>query len=108
MKFRSRTVIAVVTAAMIAASPVAMAREAGTFASPDTGEEMLFDAVFVRPFALVGTALGTVAFVFTLPFTLLGQNVEEAGKQLVLKPGEYTFVRPLGHFAICRDASGVC
>lgn len=54
------------------------------------------DAVVVRPLMLVTTALGTAAFVVTLPFSLLGGNVSEAGEKLVTGPARYTFLRPLG------------
>lgn len=61
-----------------------------------TGEAMLFDGVLVRPAMLVGTALGIVGFVVTLPFSILGGNVDDAGKELVIEPAAYTFARPLG------------
>ena len=40
-----------------------------------TGGTMLADTFMVRPFMLVGTILGTAAFIVTLPFSLLGGNV---------------------------------
>ena len=61
-----------------------------------TGGTMLADAFMVRPFMLVGTIVGTVTFIVTLPFSLLGGNVGEAGRTLVVEPAAYTFVRPLG------------
>jgi len=47
---------------------------------------------------LVGTAIGVTTFIVSLPFTLLGGNMDEAADQLVSKPVKYTFVRPLGEF----------
>ena len=61
-----------------------------------TGEEMVADAVFLRPLGLASLVLGTAAFVATLIFTVPMQQVEEAGHQLVVKPAKYTFARPLG------------
>ncbi len=61
-----------------------------------SGEAMLADGFLVRPVMLVGTALGIVTFVATLPFSLLGGNVDKAGKAMVVEPAKYTFVRPLG------------
>jgi hypothetical protein len=63
-----------------------------------TAGTMLADTVMVRPLTLVGTVVGTVAFVITLPFSALGGNVGEAGQILVVDPAKYTFVRPLGVF----------
>jgi hypothetical protein len=59
---------------------------------------MLADTVMVRPLTLVGTAVGVVTFVITLPFSALGGNVGEAGQILVVDPAKYTFIRPLGVF----------
>ena len=61
-----------------------------------TGGTMMADAFLVRPFMLVGTIVGTVTFIITLPFSLLGRNVGEASKTLVAEPFMYTFARPLG------------
>jgi len=60
------------------------------------GYEMVVDTFLIRPTMLVGTALGIIAFVGTLPFSALGGNVDEAAKTLVIEPAAYTFVRPLG------------
>jgi hypothetical protein len=61
-----------------------------------TAGTMLADAFMVRPFMLVGTIIGTVTYIVTLPFSLLGGNAGEAGKAMVVEPAKYTFVRPLG------------
>ena len=61
-----------------------------------TGGTMLADAFMVRPFMLVGTILGAATFIVTLPFSLLGGNVGEAGRTMFVEPAAYTFVRPLG------------
>ena len=63
-----------------------------------TAGTMLADTVLVRPLMLVGTAVGVVAFVITLPFSALGGNVGDAGQTLVVAPAKYTFIRPLGVF----------
>ncbi|MGB5304714.1 MAG: hypothetical protein WBO06_12115 [Gammaproteobacteria bacterium] len=64
--------------------------------SKPSGGAMLADTFLVRPAMLVGTAVGVVTFIVTLPFSALGMNVDEAAKTLVLEPAEYTFLRPLG------------
>jgi hypothetical protein len=60
------------------------------------GASMLVDAVIARPGLLVLTAGGTVLFLATLPFSLLGGNAGEAGKALVVGPAKATFFRCLG------------
>jgi hypothetical protein len=63
-----------------------------------TTEEMVADALLVRPLGLVAIVLGAGLFVISLPFSLLGRNVGEAGTKLVVDPATFTFVRPLGEF----------
>lgn len=71
---------------------------AGAFENDNgpSGGAMLADTFMIRPAMLVGTAIGIVTFVVTLPFSALGGNIDEAADQLVMKPVKYTFVRPLG------------
>ena len=57
---------------------------------------MLADVFVARPLLLVGTVLGTGAFVVSLPFSILGGNVGEAADTLVLEPATATFFRCLG------------
>ena len=67
----------------------------------DRGADMAADLVLVRPLSLVGTVLGTVGFVVSLPFTLPTGSADEAARALVARPFEYTFNRPLGDFERC-------
>ncbi|MAA71569.1 MAG: hypothetical protein CL679_07565 [Bermanella sp.] len=57
---------------------------------------MAFDGLIVRPLTLAATAIGTVIWVATLPFSLLGGNAGDAAEVLVLTPARATFVRCLG------------
>jgi hypothetical protein len=63
--------------------------------SPSAGA-MMADAVVARPVGVVITVLGAAAFVVSLPFSLLGGNVDEAADKLVMGPVRETFVRCLG------------
>jgi hypothetical protein len=54
------------------------------------------DVLVLRPAGLIGTILGSVAFVISLPVTLPMKKTEEAGKTLVMAPLLFTFDRPLG------------
>ena len=58
--------------------------------------EMGADLVIARPIGFVGTILGTVVFVISLPFSLLGGNVGDAADALVIGPAKTTFLRCLG------------
>lgn len=57
---------------------------------------MMGDLLVARPIGLALFGLGSVVFVATLPFSMLGGNALDAGKVLVLEPGKEVFVRCLG------------
>jgi len=63
-----------------------------------SGALMIFDVIMVRPIGIVATVVGSVFYVISLPFSLLGENSDEAGQALVKDPAAYTFSRPLGEF----------
>ncbi|MEX2365621.1 MAG: hypothetical protein WD601_03385 [Pseudohongiellaceae bacterium] len=58
--------------------------------------EMMRDLVVAFPIGITWFALGSVTFVATLPFALLGGNAGEAGKVLVVDTAKAAFVRCLG------------
>jgi len=64
----------------------------------NTGEKMIVDAALLRPAGLLGTIVGSLAFIVSAPFSALGGNTGEAFEALVKKPARYTFKRPLGEF----------
>lgn len=61
-------------------------------------ENMVADAIIVRPLGVIATILGVGFFIISLPFSALGGNVKEAGQKLVVAPAKFTFKRPLGEF----------
>lgn len=65
--------------------------------SPDLA--MAGDILFVRPIGIVGTAIGTVLFIISVPFSAAGGNTGQAFKKMVADPAKYTFKRPIGEFA---------
>lgn len=97
MKARSWLIAIFLGLAMVSAFQPATAEEAYVGQSPSAAA-MAADVLVVRPLSLAATALGVGIFAISLPFTILGDNVPEAEEQLVLKPGRYTFARPLGEF----------
>ena len=76
---------------------VALAEEYFEAEEPEGGE-MIYDAIIVRPIGLIATAVGSVFFVLSLPFSAAGGNVDTASEELVKKPARFTFKRPLGEF----------
>ena len=92
------TLLAAMLAAQVVLAPAAVAEEVRDDYGLAPSEAMFIDGVIVRPVSLVGTALGVVAFVVTLPFTLPTGQADEAGRKLVAEPAKYTFARPLGEF----------
>ncbi|MFH1349698.1 MAG: hypothetical protein ABII26_02055 [Pseudomonadota bacterium] len=59
-------------------------------------ESMIIDFLLLRPLGVAVTAVGTVVFIGSLPFSVTGGNTKLAFKKLVEEPATYTFTRPLG------------
>ena len=76
----------------------AAAQQDGTI-SGDKSTDMVVDAVVMRPLGLAATLIGAVLTVVALPFTIPGGSVESSARELIVKPAEYTFKRPLGDFS---------
>ena len=62
------------------------------------GGAMMYDMIVVRPVGAVATAVGSVFWLITLPFSAAGDNVDTATEKLVKEPAGYTFKRPIGEF----------
>jgi len=88
----------------VAVSLVFGAFGSAAFGQSPTQEEsvkagkMAADVLLVRPLGLASTVLGTAVFAVALPFSILGGNVKESAKKLVMEPAKFTFARPLGDF----------
>ena len=87
----------IATLVLIPFGSAALAEEYFETEEPEGGE-MIYDAVIVRPLGMVATAIGSVFFVLTLPFSAAGDNVDAAQEELIKKPARFTFKRPLGEF----------
>jgi len=57
---------------------------------------MMGDLLVARPIGLVLVGVSSVTYVVTLPFSLAGGNVADAGEMLVVEPAREVFVRCLG------------
>ena len=80
-------------AMLLPPAPVLAQSAAGT---GDRGTDMVLDLLILRPLGLLTTALGSAAFVVSLPFTLPSGSTGAAACEMVKEPFAYTFTRPLG------------
>lgn len=93
---------------------LALAFAAGTAAAQDEtvtgdkGSDMFADLIFLRPLGVVTTVVGAAAWVVALPFTLPSGSAGDAAREMVGKPAEYTFNRPLGEFGRCGADGRPC
>ena len=67
-------------------------------AEESSGGAMIYDLLVVRPIGVVATALGSVFWLVSIPFSASGDNFDTATQKLVKEPAAYTFKRPLGEF----------
>ena len=67
--------------------------------SGDRSTDMVVDVVVMRPLGLAATMVGAVLTVVALPFTIPSGSVESSARELIVRPAEYTFKRPLGDFS---------
>ena len=100
-KKMKRVITAVALASMMSVSMAACATDvmengSGTVSGRPTVWAMGIDAGLVRPVGVAATIIGAGIFVVTLPFSLLGGNMEESAESLVLAPAKMTFLRCLG------------
>lgn len=79
-------------------SPGAHAQQDSSI-SGDKATDMVVDVVVMRPLGLVATVAGTALTIVALPFTLPSSSVGASAHELIVKPAEYTFKRPLGDFS---------
>jgi hypothetical protein len=72
-----------------------------------TSTQVFLDAAVGRPVGLATTLVGTTLFVITLPFTVPSGSTGEAAHGLIVEPGAWTFVRPLGRTEPQYEERGV-
>ena len=82
-------------------TPLAATAENNDAVTGDKATDMVVDLVVVRPLGVAATVIGTVLTVVGLPFTIPSGSVESSARELIVKPAEYTFNRPLGEFHRC-------
>lgn len=60
------------------------------------GELILADVLILRPLGIAALGIGLVGSVVTLPFAAASNSVDRVGRELIQRPFEYTFTRPVG------------
>jgi hypothetical protein len=88
-------------ALVFAVAPLSASAENSDTVTGDKATDMVVDLVVVRPLGVAATVIGTVLTVVGLPFTIPSGSVESSARELIVKPAEYTFSRPLGEFHRC-------
>lgn len=69
---------------------------------PPAAELMAADLLVLKPLGFVTTILGCALFTVALPFTVWSkERINKSAQSFIIKPGVYTFVRPLGE-GICQ------
>lgn len=61
-----------------------------------TAESIIVDFALLRPMGIISTAVGTVFFIASLPFSGSTGSIGIAFQKLVAEPASFTFARPLG------------
>lgn len=88
----------VVTLALVLALLGTPVPASASSAEPTTGAKVA-DAVLVRPLAVVGAAVSTVAFfVAVVPAWVVGVDDRDLAHHMVKRPWHYVHGRELGHF----------
>lgn len=106
----NRRFLAALGAALLVMSavPAAAQQPPDSTVLGDRGSDMAADLLIVRPLGLVGTLIGAGLFVVALPFTVPSGSVGDAAHEMVVRPFEYTFNRPLGDFGRCGADRSRC
>jgi hypothetical protein len=97
-KLRRKLLPGVLAGVLFVMPASSVAQSDGTV-SGDKATDMVVDVVVMRPLGLAATIVGTVLTVVALPFTIPSGSVEASARELIVKPAEYTFQRPLGDFS---------
>ena len=93
MKGPMKRLLAVLAIAIVTALPAAAEEQ---LPEERRGGDMAVDMILARPIGLLGIIGGSVLFVISLPFTIPSGSMDAAADELVKKPINYTFKRPLG------------
>ncbi len=97
-QYKIAAVVLIASLALLFQGTAVTAQERIKALDDDKAAYMMGDLVVMRPLGIAATAVGTVFYVLSLPFSLAGGNEPEARQKLMGDPAGYTFTRPLGDF----------
>lgn len=69
-----------------------------TIQTTTKGEAILLDALLFRPVGLALCVLGLAGTIVTAPFAVTSESQPQVYGELIEKPFNFTFKRPLGNF----------
>ena len=97
-KYRKQSMVVLIALALTVASVVPAGADDSYKTASRSGEKMAVDLALLRPAGILATVFGSAVFVVALPFSALGGNTKESYHELIKKPVDYTFKRPIGDF----------
>jgi len=68
----------------------------GRITADPTGEFIIFDVLVLRPLGVVSMATGAVTAAIASPWAKSSNSMDRVQRELVQKPYDYTFCRPVG------------
>ncbi len=68
----------------------------GRFTAEPAGEFILFDAFILRPLGLAAMGIGLAGAYGAMPWAIPSHSEGRVQRELIQKPYDYTFCRPLG------------
>ena len=68
----------------------------GRLTAPPQGEFIMFDVFILRPLGLASMAVGAITTEVALPWATSSHSMDRVQRELIDKPYEYTFCRPVG------------
>lgn len=93
---KAKPISITLAAILVLTSPrIACAQENDEF---ENSTAVITDVLIARPACLGATAIGTIAFILSLPIAAACGNVQKSAHSLIVVPARQTFVRKLGDF----------
>ena len=97
-RIKTSIVFVIILGVVLSSYGSCAAEQAQGIGKKPSAESMVVDFLVIRPLGIVATAVGTVIFVGSLPFSIAGGNAKVAYQKLVEEPTKFTFKRPLGEW----------